>query len=39
MVTLWPPGNPVSVASLLLTLAATVAVLTPAMAAERALGG
>jgi len=32
-------GDPVNVASLSLTWAATVAVLTPAMAAETALGG
>jgi len=38
-VTLWAACNPVSVASLSLTWAATVAVLTPAMAAETALGG
>jgi len=36
---IFPVGNAVSVASLSLTWAATVAVLTPAMAAERALGG
>ena len=38
-VTLWAACNPVSVASLSLTWAATVAVLTPAMAADTALGG
>jgi len=36
---IFPACNPLSVASLSLTWAATVAVLTPAMAAEGALGG